>query len=170
MSRLTVSGWLDRRWVVPTLTIIIFLAFWSACVLISYTSVKAGLLINVDGTDSSHIWTGQNMLNGVILAGLIGVLYSLFTDGVGACCAVFSRPNLRSNSLGLIAVAFVFLGLARAIAAIYAAVSAFASGARDGIKSYVLDIRDVDEPPSAAGDPPSPPLHPAATPAAPLDP
>ncbi len=111
------------------------------------------------------------MLNGVIIAGLIGILYSLFTDGVGACCAVFSRSSLRStNSLGLIAVACVFLGLARAIAAIYSAVSAFASGARDGIKSYVLDIRDVDEPPGAGGAPPSPPLHPDPVPAAPLDP
>jgi hypothetical protein len=158
LSRLTVSRWLDQRCVVPTLTLIIFLGFWSACVLTSFASVKAGLLINVG--DSSHVWTSQHMFNGVILAGLLGVVYSLFTDGFGVCCAVFSRQSTRS-SLGLIAVACIFLGLARAVAAIYVAVSSFASGARDGIKSSVLDIRDVEKPhvgeDLADSSPPSPP-------------
>ena len=164
LSRLTVSRWLDRRCVVPTLTLIIFLGFWSACVLASFASVKAGLLINVG--DSSHVWNSQHMLNGIILAGLLGLVYSLFTDGCGVCCVVFSRQNTRS-SFGFFAVACIFLGLARAAAAIYVAVSSFASGARDGIKSTVLDIRDVDEKSEHVGEnssPPSPPRpnHPAA--------
>lgn len=152
LSRLTVSGWLGRPSVVPTLTFIIFLAFWFACALISLASAMVGIDIKFLG-DVPQTW--EHMFNGIILAGLFGAIYSCLADE--ACRALFApryagrprrppraatRTNTRSSSL--VVAVIIILGLLRAVAAIYAAVSALASGARDGLRNYVLDIRDVE--------------------------
>ena len=95
LSRLTISGWLDRRWVVPVLTLVLFCLAWALCVMLSFLCISVGMLSPSDPDRGFEIWSLQNMLNGFVIVGILGLVYSLVIDGFGML-AVF---NIHPSSL-----------------------------------------------------------------------
>ena len=109
-------------------------------VLLSIYSIESGLVPFTKIDHTAGIWTFQNMLNGFIVLGLLGFMYSVVFDGV----AVLTMLNFYVNPFpiqGLWNVCIV-VGLARIIATIYYSLCTFASAVRGTIVQRVVDIRD----------------------------
>ena len=100
------------------------------------------------------------MLNGFIIVGMIGLMYSLVFDGFGML-AVF---NIHPSSLHGLSTVCILVGLARILAVIYRGVSSCTTDSQDNLRQFVLDIRDVEQPAKVAGAGPDAPSFPRATP------
>ena len=78
------------------------------------------------------------MSNGLIVVGMFGYLYSLFSDGF----AILALFNMNPLSFPGLSTMCILVGLARIAAAIHFCVSTCALAASDGAAQLVLDIRD----------------------------
>jgi hypothetical protein len=79
------------------------------------------------------------MLLGFALLGFVGIGFSCILDGWGDFYRL--RPY---GTDGVTLCIFLCIGVVRALVCIYRRVYAYAAGARDSLRTFVLDIRDVE--------------------------
>jgi hypothetical protein len=133
--------------------------------MLSFYSLNSGLFPPSDPNRSREIWTRQNMLNGIIIIGLLGLAYSLFIDGFGIL-AVF---NAHPSSLHGVSTVCILVGIARIVAAIHRAITTCAADTGENLRHFVVDIREVERPPirhtaaAAAASPLKPVTAPRST-------
>ena len=137
--------WLDKRLVDSLLTLLLFWISWAFGVILSFHTISAGLWPAVKTGSALEIWTNQNMINGLVVVGLMGLVYSLLIDGVG----ILLMLNINPCSFHGISTMCVLVGLARIVAAIHSAVScvslsSYAPAVHYNLMQNVLDIREVE--------------------------
>jgi hypothetical protein len=147
LRTLQISGWLGQFWVVPALTMLIFLFAWALCSVVCFLVFFFGIidievLFRMDPSDI-HVGIVTYMMLGLALLGLFGVGFSCMLDGWGDLLRLQLHGTDGPVSIVIICV-FLAIGVIRALSCIYQKVFQYASGARDSLRTYVLDIREVE--------------------------
>ena len=137
------SAWLDRRWAVPLLTLVLFLMVWAVCTVLSCYAISFGLIPFINTGSEIGIWTVKNMQYGLFVIGSAGLIYSLLVDGASILVVYHMNPLLCH---GLLTIC-ILVGVGRTIIAIHIAVCSWMSTAGDELMHFVLDICDVEKDP-----------------------
>ena len=140
-------AWVDRRCVVPLLTLVFFFLIWTVVTVLSYHSTRFVLSLLDDIRPAVDVWTMQNMQNSLVLMGWGGLIYSLVVDG-DSILVVSNIDLLFCQSMF---TCCILIGLCRAITAIHSAVSSWMSVDGNEHVQHILDICDVESAEGASG-------------------
>ena len=136
----------DRRLMIFMITIAFFLLSWAVGLLLSFCVLSIGLLPAENKASAVSVWTIENAINGLVIVGSLGLVYSIFIDGAVVMFLINPNMVLNMNSLYLyvLGTVLILMGLVRIVEAIQSCISSFAFTDINDSEQIVVDVRDLD--------------------------
>ena len=130
-----------RRLMIFMFIIAFFLLLWAVGLLLSYCVLSVG-----NKASAVSFWTIENATNGLVVVGLLGLVYSIFIDGAVVMFLINPNMVLNMNSLYLyvLGTVLILMGLVRIVEAIQSCISSFAFTDINDSEQIVVDVRDLD--------------------------